>query len=150
MKFLLEDEKSTQELAQTLAEALGESPRLKRARVVTLSGELGAGKTTFAQAFGLAFGVKRKLLSPTFALRTIYKTKSKKYNTLEHYDWYRIDGVKELRALGWEEAMKDPKRILIVEWPERARRAIPKIHTRVKLAHTKGNGRSVTIQFYGE
>lgn len=150
MKFLLADEKATGELARTLAQAVLESPRQKHAQVITLSGELGAGKTTFAQAFGRACGVKKRLLSPTFALRSLYKTTAKQYPTLEHYDWYRLEGAGELAPIGWKEALGDAKRILLVEWPERAKRALPKDVITVKLAHNKDGSRKADIQFHGK
>jgi len=150
MKFLLEGEQQTQELAHTLAQVVLESSRARHARVIALSGELGSGKTTFAAAFGKSCGVKKRLLSPTFALRSLYATTSKSYPTLEHYDWYRLKGIKELAPIGWESALKDPTRILLIEWPERAKRALPKSYIHVKLAHTKDGSRKADIQFYGK
>lgn len=149
MKFLLDGEHATQELARTLAQVVLESSRAQHARVIALSGELGSGKTTFAQAFGRSCGVKKRLLSPTFALRSIYATKNTTYPILEHYDWYRLKGVKELAPIGWIDALKNPKRILLVEWPERAKRALPKACISVKLSHTKDGSRSATITFNG-
>lgn len=150
MKFLLKHTKATNELASLLAEVVRESPLSTHARVIALSGELGSGKTTFAQSFARALGVRKRLLSPTFALRTIHKTKNKVYPILEHYDWYRLKGTKELTPTGWKEALKDPKRILLVEWPQRAHKALPKEYILVKLAHTSKQERTGIIQFYGK
>jgi len=150
MKFTLEGEHATQELARTLAQVVCESPRITHARVIALSGDLGSGKTTFAAVFGKTCGVKKRLLSPTFALRSLYKTKNNTYPTLEHYDWYRLKGVQELLPIGWSDAVQDPKRILLIEWPERAKRALPKNYIAVKLSHEKNGSRKADIQFYGQ
>jgi len=150
MKILLRGKHATHELAVVLGAALSTAPRLSHARVIALTGELGSGKTTFTQSFGKFLGVNRRLLSPTFALRSQYKTQSKRYPILEHFDWYRLKGIQDLSPIGWKEALNDPARILIIEWPERARRALPKSFTHIKLAHTKEKERSAVITFHGK
>ncbi|MBY6240893.1 tRNA (adenosine(37)-N6)-threonylcarbamoyltransferase complex ATPase subunit type 1 TsaE [Methylosinus sp. Sm6] len=106
------DEAQTAALARRLAPIIREGVRL-----VTLSGDLGAGKTTFARALirTLADDPTLETPSPTFTLMQIYEGEG--YRLL-HADLYRISGEAELEALGFEEASEEG--IALVEWAERA------------------------------
>jgi tRNA threonylcarbamoyl adenosine modification protein YjeE len=83
--------------------------------LVTLSGELGAGKTTFARALirDLADDPDLEVPSPTFTLMQVYETAA---GPVVHADLYRIGGAEELAELGWEEARAG---VVLVEWPDR-------------------------------
>ncbi|MEO5927624.1 MAG: tRNA (adenosine(37)-N6)-threonylcarbamoyltransferase complex ATPase subunit type 1 TsaE [Patescibacteria group bacterium] len=95
-------------------------PKLKPGDIVTLSGPLGAGKTTFVQILSKEFGVKREPQSPTFALMRSYPiTKKGKIKRIVHIDAYRIEHERELLALDLDEELADGKSVLVIEWPER-------------------------------
>ena len=79
-----------------------------------LTGELGAGKSTFARAFIKAAGHTGAVPSPTYTLVEPYKLAA---GNIYHVDLYRVSGEEELRYLGWNE-LDDGFRI--VEWPDRA------------------------------
>ena len=85
--------------------------------LITLSGDLGAGKTTFARSLirVLAADPWLEVPSPTFTLMQVYDTS---FGRIVHADLYRINGSDELAELGWDEAADDA--LDIVEWPERA------------------------------
>ncbi len=103
--------------------------------VVALVGELGAGKTTFAQGFAHALGVKEKIQSPTFVLLKIYKIKKGTVRHLVHIDCYRINSPKDMLHLGFKNLLRDKDAIIVIEWAERVRRLLPK-HTRwIKFQH---------------
>ena len=87
--------------------------------VVLLSGELGAGKTTFVQGVAKTLFVKTRVISPTFILVRKHHGKigGKKIN-LYHIDLYRLDSF-EIKNLGVEEIFEDPKGIFLVEWGEK-------------------------------
>lgn len=107
----LPDEAATIALAEALA------PLLRAGDVVTLSGLIGAGKTTFARALirSLAGDAALEVPSPTFTLVQPY---DETRIPVTHFDLYRLaDGV-ELDELGLDEAVADG--IALVEWPERA------------------------------
>lgn len=106
------DEAQTAALARRLAPLIRENVRL-----VTLTGDLGAGKTTFARALIRAISGDPTLEtpSPTFTLMQIYEGPG--YRLL-HADLYRISGDQELEGLGFDEASEDA--IVLVEWAERA------------------------------
>lgn len=125
----------TKRLAAILAEEL--RPSARGARVVALSGELGAGKTTFTQGFARALGVREKVLSPTFVLMKIYPLKKKRFQRLVHIDCYRLSSAKDLILLGISEILKDPQTIVLIEWPERVQGIITPDAVRLMFSHGK-------------
>ncbi|MFM9085670.1 MAG: tRNA (adenosine(37)-N6)-threonylcarbamoyltransferase complex ATPase subunit type 1 TsaE [Acidimicrobiia bacterium] len=84
--------------------------------VVVLTGELGAGKTTFAQGFAAALGVTQDVVSPTFTLVHVHAT-GRAGLSFVHADLYRLARTGELEDLGLEE-MRREGAILLVEWGE--------------------------------
>lgn len=95
------------------------------ALVVGLYGDLGSGKTAFTQAVAKYLGVKETVTSPTFVIEKIYKLKGGNFDHLIHIDAYRLKIGDELLRLGWEEIAKNPKNIIIIEWPERVAEILP-------------------------
>lgn len=135
--------------AATVALAEDLASMLKSGDTVTLAGDLGAGKTTFARA------LIRKLLddatveapSPTFTLMQIYESNAVR---IVHADFYRIDSSAELSGLGWEEAVDDA--IVLVEWAERAPEAMPPDRLDVRLSFADAedrDARRVTVSGHG-
>jgi tRNA threonylcarbamoyladenosine biosynthesis protein TsaE len=118
----------------------------KSATLVTLSGELGAGKTTFTQALGKHLGIKNKINSPTFVIMKKYVLKSEHHDFLFHLDAYRLKNEKELEKLGWAEIIADPKNLILIEWPENVKKAIPKKHISIKISHQNFSGRHFEIK----
>ncbi len=98
--------------------AAGLRPAANRSRVVSLSGDLGSGKTAFVQALAAHYGVPETVTSPTFVIEKIYKLPKGEFSHLIHIDAYRITDPKELALLGWHDVVSDPKNIVCVEWPE--------------------------------
>ena len=90
--------------------------------VIALSGEMGAGKTTFIQALCRNLGVKVEVNSPTFSLVNEYFTPVG--NSIFHFDLYRIETPDELFDMGYEEYFYSGS-ICLIEWPEKARNLIP-------------------------
>lgn len=133
---------SSQKLGQTV-----ENPKFsKLATIITLSGDLGAGKTTFTQAFGKHLGIKKKINSPTFVIMKKYSIASGEHNFLFHLDAYRLKNEKELEKLGWAEIISDPKNLILIEWPENVAKSIPKKHISIKIAHIKDGERKFEIK----
>lgn len=96
------------------------------AAVVSLTGELGAGKTTFVQELARALGVEERVQSPTFVIEKVYKIKkSEHFSHLIHFDAYRIENTEEIKRLGWHELVRDPENLVVVEWGERIRDILP-------------------------
>ena len=115
-KILLTPEDMATE-AQAFIEAL--APETESATLVTLSGELGAGKTTFTQAVAQALGIENIVNSPTFVIEKVYGIpETQKFKRLVHIDAYRLTNNGELNALGFGELMSHPGNLIMVEWPE--------------------------------
>jgi tRNA threonylcarbamoyladenosine biosynthesis protein TsaE len=83
--------------------------------IVLLAGDLGAGKTAFAQGFGAALGVDEPITSPTFALLRQYSCDHGAIRTLLHADVYRLDHLQEIVDLGLGELVEDGA-VAVVEW----------------------------------
>ncbi len=83
--------------------------------IVLLAGDLGAGKTAFAQGFGDALGVDEPITSPTFALLRQYSCGPGPIRTLLHADVYRLDHLQEIVDLGLGELVEDGG-VAVVEW----------------------------------
>ena len=98
--------------------------------VVWLSGDLGAGKTTFVRALVRAAGAARPATSPTYALVHRYAAPR---GPLYHVDCYRLKHEAEAWDLDWDALSEG---ILLIEWPEKAGRWAPRPTHRVRLAHT--------------
>lgn len=117
----------------------------KKASVVGLYGDLGAGKTTFTKAVGQLLGIKRKLNSPTFVVIKRYKINNKKHKNLFHLDAYRLKNEKELINLGWEDIISNPENLVFIEWPENVIKAMPKRHHKIHIKHTKTGHRNIKV-----
>jgi tRNA threonylcarbamoyladenosine biosynthesis protein TsaE len=117
------------------------------ATVITLSGDLGSGKTTLTQEIGRLLGIKEHILSPTFVILKNYKVKSKNiswhWKRLIHIDAYRLNESFELVQLGWEKMLEDVNNLIILEWPERVPECITGDVCRVTLSHESDETRSV-------
>lgn len=99
--------------------------------VITLSGELAAGKTTLTQAILKELNYPGRVNSPTFVIEHRYPVKTKDINEVLHLDFYRLD-EEQLKHFDWQEYLL-PNRLVIIEWPEKALNYLPKETIQVKL-----------------
>ena len=95
-------------------------PRLKKNKIFTFQGPLGAGKTTLIKSFLKECGVTEIVTSPTFTYVNTYKnTKSQKFN---HFDLYRLPNLESFQDLGFDEyfyeSINEQNSWNLVEWPE--------------------------------
>ena len=104
----------TKALAQRIADLL------PRPSLITLSGDLGAGKTTFTKSLGKELGVKSTINSPTFTILKSYRMADGA--PLHHIDAYRLEGI--VQDLGFEECFDEG--VCVVEWPDYIEAALPK------------------------
>jgi tRNA threonylcarbamoyladenosine biosynthesis protein TsaE len=116
-------------------------PQGERATLVTLSGELGAGKTAFTKALAQSFGIEEIVNSPTFVLEKIYTLpEGQNFKRLIHIDAYRLESGAELAPLGLKELMKDPDNLIFLEWPEKVVGALPQASQTISFAvHSDGS-----------
>lgn len=116
------------------------------ALVFALTGELGAGKTTFVQGFFKGLGLKRRAPSPTFIIMRRHPLRRKKFKNIFHADAYRLKKAAHLAALGFKEILTDPKNIILVEWAERVKDIMPKNTTWLTFRHgKKENERRIVV-----
>lgn len=121
------------------------SPHKGRATLITLSGELGAGKTAFTKALAKAVGVVEVVSSPTFVLEKIYELPTgKPFKRLIHIDAYRLEGGKELAPLGFDEILRDSENLILLEWPEKVADALPAPEISVSLTVVRDTERTLT------
>ncbi len=109
---------------------------LPRPAIVTLSGDLGAGKTTLVRAICVGLGVAdpAAVTSPTFALIQEYAAPR---GPVVHVDLYRLRSARELDTIGWYEVVATAP-VLLVEWPDRAADSLPNHVIAVELRHDPG------------
>jgi len=108
--------------------------RLTPPAIVTIRGDLGAGKTTLVQAIAAGLGVRDAVTSPTYALVNEYASLRV---PVAHVDLYRLDRAEQLPQIGWDELVAT-RGLLLVEWPERAPDAIPATAIALELDHVPG------------
>ncbi|NRB21741.1 tRNA (adenosine(37)-N6)-threonylcarbamoyltransferase complex ATPase subunit type 1 TsaE [Candidatus Dependentiae bacterium] len=89
---------------------------MKNCKVITLTGSLGAGKTTLVRALLRKCGITEEITSPTFVCVNSYK--NKKGITFNHFDLYRIKLLDEFVESGFDEYLYAPKSIALIEWPD--------------------------------
>lgn len=115
------------------------------ATLVTLSGELGAGKTAFTKAVANALGVEEMVTSPTFVLEKIYLLPSgQSFKRLIHIDAYRLETGKDLGPLGFDELMQDTSNLILLEWPEKVTEALPAPSKRISLVALPDGSRTIS------
>ncbi|MBQ8522384.1 MAG: tRNA (adenosine(37)-N6)-threonylcarbamoyltransferase complex ATPase subunit type 1 TsaE [Clostridia bacterium] len=115
MKVIVKDLQQTKELAIQFANTL------RIGDVVLLSGDLGAGKTTFTQFVFKHLGVEGVVNSPTFAVLKTYEAKG---IVLNHFDAYRIN-TSEAIECGFDEVISSGEGITFIEWSENIKELLP-------------------------
>ena len=120
------------------------SPKVDGATLVTLSGELGAGKTAFTKAVAHALGVEEIVTSPTFVLEKIYLLHNQSFKRLVHIDAYRLEKGADLAPLGFDELMKDSGDLILLEWPEKVIDVLPKPSMNISIVADTDDSRVIT------
>ncbi len=138
-ELITNSQQETVNLGERLAKLL--SP----GAIVCLIGDLGSGKTSLVK--GMAKGLKvsvEKVHSPTFVLMNIYEGKLSLY----HFDLYRLEDIKEIEAIGYEEFLYG-KGIAVIEWADRLATLMPSEYLRIELKHQDENTRQIEIESVG-
>jgi tRNA threonylcarbamoyladenosine biosynthesis protein TsaE len=133
-------ETASAEETEALAAAL--AANLAPGDVVLISGDLGAGKTTFVRGAARALGVSGPVTSPTFTIGQRYEGPV----AVSHLDLYRLgEGIDEEEP-GLLDDYLTPDAIAFIEWPEVAAPALERIALRVRIAHAGGDARRIELE----
>ena len=135
-QFLAASEEETLALGAELAERFGDGG------VVTLSGDLGAGKTTLVRGLLRALGHDGRVRSPSYGLIESYRIGGR---DVHHLDLYRLGHGEEIEYLGLEDLIT-PGSLLLIEWPERGSGWLPPVDWRVRIDDAPRRGRRITLQ----
>jgi tRNA threonylcarbamoyladenosine biosynthesis protein TsaE len=133
MESALEITTTSAEETRILGVAL--APVLAPGDIVSLSGDLGAGKTVLVQGLASALGVRQPITSPSFTLVREYEARYR----LVHVDVYRLDSFQEVLDIGFEEFL-DPSAIVAIEWGEAVTPLLPRRYVEIELRHPPGSG----------
>lgn len=109
------------------------APVLLPSDVVSLSGDLGAGKTALVQGIAAAFGVEDRVTSPSFTIVHEYKGRF----PLVHIDVYRLNSFQEVIDLGFEELL-DTTAVVMIEWGDAIAPLLPRRHLEIELRRGVG------------
>ncbi|MFN3367131.1 tRNA (adenosine(37)-N6)-threonylcarbamoyltransferase complex ATPase subunit type 1 TsaE [Exiguobacterium aurantiacum] len=133
----------THSAAETQAVAEKLATLVKAGTVITLDGDLGAGKTTFTQGFGKGLGVTRNVNSPTFTIMKQYQGRLPLY----HMDVYRLEDTGD--DIGLEEYINGDG-VAIVEWSNLIESSLPTERLAITIERTGDEERQLTFAPVGD
>lgn len=133
----------TQKLAKDWLASLPQ--KTDEATIVGLYGNLGSGKTTFAQAVARELGIKSAVTSPTFVIEKLYETTHPYFARLIHIDAYRLESGRELQTLNFEDLVDNPNNLILIEWPENVKEILPENHLKILCEFVDENSRKFEI-----
>lgn len=135
-QFISSSEQQTGEFAQKIAKAL------PRPAILTLDGDLGAGKTVFSRSFARALGVTGPVGSPTFNIVQEYDLED---GVLYHMDLYRIGDDDEAIAFGIDEYLQRSDAACLIEWSSRLEWLLPDVVYNIKIEHVSESQRRIIL-----
>lgn len=131
-EFISKSEKETIAFAENLAKTL------KGGDTVSLSGDLGAGKTAFTKGLAKGLGITDPVTSPTYAYLNVYGDK------LYHFDFYRLRSGEQAEALGLTEYF-NADNVCVVEWGENVKEILPERMIKINIEKLGKNKRRITV-----
>lgn len=131
-KFISNSEAETKKIAAGIAGK-------KKGNVYALTGELGAGKTIFAQGFARGLGIKEKIISPTFVLIRQHPVPNNN-QIFYHVDLYRLENPE----IGLSDLWSDPNNILLIEWADKLKK-LPKETVKIYMKKAGEEKRLITL-----
>ena len=138
IKVISDSAQTTMQIAKKYASGI------KSPMVISLVGDLGAGKTTFAKGFSEGFGVNDTITSPTFTILNEYMGKDM---PLYHFDMYRLSSKDEAIEAGFEEYfdLSKLRGVVLVEWASNVDGLLPTLHIEVSIKKIDDSKREILI-----
>ena len=137
METIVQDISQLEDLVSRLLDFAGSRKKM------LFFGEIGAGKTTFIQAFCRHFGVKDYVTSPTFSLVNEYTyEENNQEKIIHHLDLYRLKNVEEAIDIGIEEYLEDPW-FCLIEWPELIEDLWPEEYVKINIEILEDSRRKI-------
>ncbi len=139
IEFISNSEKDTQAFAKIVKD------KLVKGDILVLSGDLGAGKTTFTKYLAQELNIKQNITSPTFTFINEYFDGDV---PLYHFDMYRVEDEEEALEIGvldYFNFNSKPKGICVVEWAENIKSLLPK-HKKLEIQKLDGNSRKFILR----
>ena len=140
--------KTSNKYEDTYGCAYNFAKHLKKSDIIFLIGNLGAGKTLFAQGICKGLGIDNDVTSPTFNLLNIYENPSRNL-VVYHFDLYRLDREDELENIGFNEYVYSDG-ISIIEWADKFLKYLPEEYLLVDIEKTGETEREIKISFFGK
>ena len=137
MEFISRSAEETMQFANDFAS------NLKGGEVISLSGDLGAGKTVFSKGVAKGLGVKETVVSPTFTIMCQYL--SGRLN-LYHFDMYRLSSGLEAEEFGFSEYIQNPNSVSLIEWSENVQSILPKNMIKITIEKIDENSRKIKVE----
>lgn len=134
MKLIVKNEDETYRLGKYIGE------RLPRGSVLSLNGDLGAGKTHMTKGIAEGMGIKDYVTSPSFTILNIYDGVIPLY----HFDVYRIDDIREMYEIGFDEYLYG-NGVCVIEWGNMVKELLPENHIDLYIAKLEDNVREIEI-----
>lgn len=138
MEIICNNEAETYELGIKLGEIL------KAGMILSLNGDLGAGKTHLTKGIAKGLNIEEYITSPSFTIVNEYDGRLQLY----HFDVYRIDDINEMYELGFEEYLYGTG-VCIIEWGELVRDILPDTIIDIKITRLTEDIRQIIIQDFG-
>jgi tRNA threonylcarbamoyladenosine biosynthesis protein TsaE len=116
--------------------------------VLAISGDLGAGKTTFMQQFAKELHIEEIVTSPTYVIMKRYEVPEDSveiFKTLTHLDVYRIESIDEMRVLRFAELLQEPDAVICIEWAEKIKELLPEHTLYMEIQSTGEQSRTITF-----
>lgn len=135
MKFITNNENETYELGVRIGTILDQG------MVLSLNGDLGAGKTHFTKGIAFGLGVEDYITSPSFTILNEYEGRL----PLHHFDVYRIEEIEEMYEIGFDEYLYGDG-VCVVEWGEMVKELLPRNTVNIKIIRLDDNIREIFIE----
>lgn len=137
MKFISKSQQETFEFGEQIGR------KLKGGEVITLDGELGAGKTVFTKGLATALGISDEITSPTFTILNVYENSPL---SLYHYDAYRLKSGEEAYASGLTDYLCSRDGVCVIEWAQNVASALPKKIIKIEIKYLNATEREIIYE----